>query len=82
MKPNSKKRTNQGQAMMEYIILVALLAVASIPVVTMLGDVFRDRATAAADKMVDRKAGYHEQGVEIVREKQDQVRKSMSDFYE
>ena len=68
--------------MLEYIIIIALLAVASIPVVKILGDVFRDRVMNAADKMVDEDGGYTNQGPAIVREgKEGKVRKSMSDFY-
>jgi len=52
-----RRRNRKAQTMMEYVILVALLAVGSIPVLTTLGNVFRDRVLHAADKMVGNKGG-------------------------
>jgi len=83
IKPISPKprRKARGQSMMEYIILVALLAVGSIPVVTLLGNVFRDRVMNAADKMVNNKGGYHSQGRTLVQEGKSKVRKNMGNFH-
>lgn len=80
-KRRNKNGAAKGQTMMEYIILVALLAVASIPVAKILGDVFRDRVLNAADAMVDNKARVQDQGTQIVQGGQNKVKRSMSDFY-
>ena len=71
----------RGQTMMEYITLVALIAVASIPIAKILGDVFRDRVLNAADAMIDNKGQIQDQSTEIVRGGQDKVRRSMSNYY-
>lgn len=72
--------------MMEYIIVVALIAVASIPVATLLGNVFRDRVMHAADKIVngERRSAYRDRGAELIREgnQDSKIRKDMSDYYE
>lgn len=43
---------NRGQTMMEYIILVALLAVASIPIIKVLGNSFRANLLDSADALM------------------------------
>ncbi len=72
-------RHRKGQTMMEYIVLVALLGVASLPIIKILGDTFRDRVSMAA----------HEIGGEdgdsaaktILKPAASKVKKSMRDFY-
>ena len=71
----------QGQTMMEYIIIIALIAAASIPVVSILGNVFRDRVQNAADAMINNEGGYQSRGSEFVKQGQNRVKKNMGDFY-
>jgi type IV pilus assembly protein PilA len=80
-KPKTLMRKNfQGQTMLEYIILVALLAVASIPVAKMLGDVFRDRVVKSADEIAGG-GTYSSDADSIVKDGKSKVRRSMKDFY-
>jgi hypothetical protein len=65
--------------MMEYIILVALLAVASIPVAKILGDVFRDRVLKSADEIAGG-GNYQPEADRFVQEGQNKVKRSMKDF--
>lgn len=78
-------RSRRAQTMMEYIIIVALIAVASIPVATILGNVFRDRVMHAADKIVngDHAPKYRDRGDALIREgnQDSKVKKGMGDFY-
>ena len=76
----TKTTQRRGQAMLEYIILVALLAVASIPVAKILGDVFRDRVMLSADKIAG-DGNYSSEGAEIVTQGRGKVRRSMKDFH-
>lgn len=69
----------KGQTMMEYIILVSLLAVASIPVAKILGDVFRDRLLKAADKVAGSDS-YSGEASKMVQDGREQVKKNMRDF--
>lgn len=84
MKQNklSKNSKRKGQTMMEYIVLVALLAVASIPVVKVLGDTFRDRVLNAADAMVGGAGGVKNEGGQIVKTGNKNKRRDMTDFHE
>ena len=72
-------KPTRGQTMMEYIILVALLAVASIPIAKILGDVFRDRVLRAADEIAGGE-NYHPEANSMVQEGKDKVRRSLKDF--
>lgn len=74
------KKQIKGQTMIEYIILVALLAALSIPIVTMLGNVFRDRMINVADEMVDGNAHVENQGTQMVKDAQKKVRRRINDF--
>ncbi|MBN8555736.1 MAG: hypothetical protein J0L93_09855 [Deltaproteobacteria bacterium] len=75
------KHLNKGQTMMEYIILVALLAIASIPVAKVLGDVFRNHMMRSADAMVNgRTRDYHDRGRELIREGANKVKRDMNNF--
>jgi len=76
-----RKKRNRGQTMMEYIVLVAIIAVASIPVLTLLGNVFRDRVMNAADKMVNNQGGYHSEGSSMVQDGHNKVKKNMGNFH-
>jgi pilus assembly protein Flp/PilA len=46
---SSKRRSNRGQGMTEYIIIVALIAIASIGIITLYGDNIRRLFAMAAD---------------------------------
>ena len=72
-------RPTRGQTMMEYIVLVALLAVASIPIAKILGDVFRDRVLHSADEIAGG-GNYSSESERMVQEGQEKVRRSMKDF--
>ncbi len=47
----AKKSTKRGQGMTEYIIIVALIAIATIGVVTLFGDNIRMLFSASADAL-------------------------------
>ena len=82
MKTNTKNG-KKGQTMMEYIILVALLAIASIPVAKILGNVFRNHMMRSADAMVNgRTHDYHDRGREMIREGATKVNRDMNNFDE
>lgn len=76
-------KAKRGQAMMEYIIVVALIAVASIPIMTIFGNIFRDRVMHAADQMVNGEgASQHEnQAKEELEKGENRVRRGMNNFY-
>ncbi|MDB5038351.1 MAG: hypothetical protein JWQ35_1879 [Bacteriovoracaceae bacterium] len=73
------KARSRGQTMMEYIVLVALLAVASIPIAKILGDVFRDRVLKSADEIAGG-GNYDSSADTMVQEGKDKVKRSMKDF--
>ena len=64
---------------MEYMVLVALLAVGSIPVVKILGDVFRDGILDSADALSGG-GSYSRDSKKMVREGKDHVRKKMDNY--
>jgi len=76
----SRSNLESGQTMMEYIIIVALLAVASIAVTTVLGNVFRDRVMHSADAMVGHTGGYQDQGREAIQQGQNHIKRGMDNF--
>ncbi len=78
-KLNHKNKKKSGQTMMEYVVLVALLAVASMPIVKILGDVFRDRVLASAKRIAGE--NYQSQGGAIASPGEGKVRRSMKDFH-
>jgi len=51
MKTRKMIRKNRGQGMTEYIIIVALIAIAAIGVITVFGDNIRALFTASADSL-------------------------------
>ncbi len=65
---------------MEYIILVALLAVASIPVVKVLGDSFRSNVLQSADALVDGTL-YDDDTSTQITNSTNKVRRSMNNFH-
>ena len=69
----------RGQTMMEYVVLVALLGVASIPIIKTLGDVFRDRVNLAANEIAGESGS--SKSTEILDGSDRRVRRSMKDFY-
>jgi hypothetical protein len=83
---NSKRKTHSaGQTMMEYIILVAVLAIASIPVAKILGNVFRTKVMSAADAMVKGKSQaktFDGKAEQLIREGEQKVDRDMSNFGE
>jgi len=79
MKRIDKSQLSRGQTMMEYIILVALLAVASIPVVKVLGNVFRANILESADAIMgDTEFNKKSEIGDAVQNTK--VKRSMSDF--
>jgi Flp pilus assembly pilin Flp len=74
------ERKAKGQTMMEYIILVALLAVASIPIVRVLGNVFRSNLLESADALVDG-TQYRGEGAREVQGAANKVHRSMKNFH-
>ena len=79
LKYGSANARRRGQTMMEYIVLVALLGVASIPVLKILGDVFRDRVNMAANE-IGGESG-NSKSKEILEDSGSKVHRSMKDFY-
>jgi Flp pilus assembly pilin Flp len=75
-----KKQKNKGQAMMEYIVLVALLAIASIPVIKILGNTFRSNALQSADALLG-DGNYNEQDDQWVKDGSDKVQQDMRGFH-
>ncbi len=71
-------KSQKGQSLIEYLILVALVAIGSMAVLRVLGQNISSRLATIAYKIqgVDRKARY-----EQVRES-DYKKKDMSDFFE
>jgi len=65
--------------MVEYILLVALLAVASIPIIKVLGDVFRTNLLESADALVGG-GNYSGRGSAIVGGSSGKVSRSMKNF--
>lgn len=65
--------------MVEYIILVSLLAVASIPIIKVLGDVFRTNLLESADALVGG-GNFNGRGAGIVSGASDKVHRSMRNF--
>ncbi len=74
----SLQNRRRGQTMMEYIVLVALLGVASIPIVKILGSTFRDRVNMAAHAIAGESAP--SEAKDVLKQKGN-TRRSMSDFY-
>lgn len=79
---NQKLRAQtRGQTMMEYILLVALLAIGSIPVVAVLGDMFRDRVMNSAEMMMGGpESSYQDQASDIMTKGKNRVRRTMKNF--
>ncbi len=78
-------QNQRGQTMMEYIILVAILAIASIPVAKVLGNVFRSKVMSAADAMVtgkEQNRTYNKRAQQYIRNAEDKVERDMSNFAE
>jgi len=76
MKKYSKKLKKLGQTMTEYIIIVALIAVASIAVVTIFSDQIRSLFAGSAKQLAGQDADPDDQtdGVD------DEVNKTISDW--
>jgi len=74
------KQGKSGQTMMEYMVLVALLAIASIPVIRVLGNVFRSNLLESADALVDG-SKYEGRGADEVGKASGQVHRSMRNFH-
>jgi hypothetical protein len=84
-KVSNLSQSRRGQTMMEYIILVALLAVASIPVAKLLGDVFRNHVMRSANAIVNggsQERHYTDRGNAMLRQGERKVERNMSDFDE
>lgn len=77
--PSAGRSKLKGQTMMEYIILVGLLAVASIPIAKILGDVFRDRVLRAADEIAGSE-NYQSGAGQMVQGGRSKVKRTMKDF--
>ncbi len=73
------KARRRGQTMMEYIVLVALLGVASIPILKTLSDVFRDRVNMAANEIGGESGD--SKAAEILKDSEKKVYRSMKNFY-
>lgn len=71
-------KSKKGQSLIEYLVLVALIAIGSMAVIRVLGQNISSRLATIAYKIqgVDRKARY-----EQVRES-DYKKKDMSDFFD
>lgn len=75
------KKNKKGQTMMEYIILVALLAVASIPIIRTLGNVFRSNILESADSLVSG-SKFSGDGEDMVDKASKKVKRTMSNFHD
>ena len=77
MKTPRKVRTMRGQGMTEYIIIVALIAIAAIGVITLFGDNIKKLFGMSADAL----AGDDNVAQRAIKSKQGQLEnKAMKDF--
>ncbi|MDP2368228.1 Flp family type IVb pilin [Rhodoferax sp.] len=53
---NSIRNTQRGQGMMEYIIIVAMIAVAAIGTYSLFGKTIRNQTAGMADELAGKKA--------------------------
>ena len=70
---------SKGQTMMEYIILVALLGVASLPILKILGDTIRDRINMVANEIGGQSAS--SEAPSLLQNSKSKIRRSMKDYY-
>jgi pilus assembly protein Flp/PilA len=79
MKVSKKLRRNRGQGMTEYIIIVALIAIAAIGVITLFGDNIRKLFGMSADAL----SGDEDVKQRAVKSKGDDIeKKGMKNFGE
>ncbi len=76
-------RASRGQGMTEYIIIVALIAIAAIGVYTAFGDIVRGQTSAAASSLAGAEAGGARNTVTAAQAESNNEgmrRKTLSDF--
>jgi len=80
MKRSHIKRTarSRGQTMLEYLLLIALIAVGSIGIVTVLGDTLRAKIQNAAMRLADQ--AENQDAREIVAGSKEKVRRTIGNF--
>lgn len=74
----SKSKT-RGQTLTEYLLLVCLLAVGSLPIITILSNVLRDRVEVAAKRIGGQTR--QSEADSILKSSDKKVRRGMHDFW-
>lgn len=76
-------RRHSGQGMTEYIIIVALIAVAAIGIYTAFGDIVRGQTSVAASALAGGNSGGARNNIDSAHERSNaegQKRKTLKDF--
>ena len=78
MNQTNHRAPQRGQTMLEYLLLIALIAVGSIGIITVLGDTLRVRIQNAANELVGERE--MRDAKEITQGSDRHIRKSMENF--
>jgi pilus assembly protein Flp/PilA len=71
-------QTQRGQTMLEYLLLVALIAVGSIGIVTILGDTLRVKIQNAANRLAGESESIDAR--QVVKDSDGKVRRNIGNF--
>lgn len=74
-----RSKKSSGQTLTEYLLLICLITVGSIPIIGILSNVLRDQMNSAAHRLADRTAD--SQSGEILRPAREKVRRNLADFW-
>jgi Flp pilus assembly pilin Flp len=71
-------QTQRGQTMLEYLLLIALIAVGSIGIVTILGDTLRVKIQNAANRLAGESESIDAR--QVVKDSDGKVRRNIGNF--
>jgi pilus assembly protein Flp/PilA len=74
----SRIQTQRGQTMLEYLLLIALIAVGSIGIVTILGDTLRVKIQNAANRLAGESESIDAR--QIVKDSEGKTRRNIGNF--
>lgn len=80
MRIRRNQNQKRGQTMMEYVVMVALIAIASIPIIKVVGDVLRANLIETASALSGENAA-QEDRKSMVEGGKDDVRRSLKNFH-